>query len=127
MSDAAAPVVLVDARNVLRSTWPNIPERELVELAARWATEERRRVVAVFDGPAPAAPDGLDVEVVGTGSESADDWIARASASFQERGERYWLVTSDRELRARAGTGAERTIGGGSFARTLVALRGGFG
>ena len=31
----------------------------------------------------------------------------------------YWLVTSDRELRERAGGRAERVIGGGAFARIL--------
>ena len=119
--------MLVDARNVLRSTWPNIPEQELVDRLVDWAADEGHRVVAVFDGTAPAAPDAPGVEVVGTSSESADDWIARAGASCRERGEPYWLVTSDRGLRARAGAGAERTIGGGSFARTLLALRGQFG
>jgi hypothetical protein len=33
----------------------------------------------------------------------------------------HWLVTSDRELRERAGSGAERVIGGGSFLRQLGA------
>ncbi|MBI4171266.1 MAG: hypothetical protein HY511_00755 [Actinobacteria bacterium] len=48
--------VLVDARNVLRSRWPNIPERELVELCAAWAARAPgRRVVAVFDGGSFAA------------------------------------------------------------------------
>jgi hypothetical protein len=32
------------------------------------------------------------------------------------------LVTSDRELRARAGGSAKRIIGGGAFARELAAL-----
>jgi hypothetical protein len=32
-------------------------------------------------------------------------------------------VTSERELRARAGDGAARTIGGGTLARKLLALR----
>lgn len=31
----------------------------------------------------------------------------------------YWLVTSDRELRRRAGERAVRVIGGGSYAREL--------
>ena len=74
----------------------------------------------VFDGGAPAAlVDGP--AVVATGSESADDWIAREAARLQAAGEAYWLVTSDRELRRRAGGGAERVVGGGSFARELQA------
>jgi hypothetical protein len=71
--------------------------------------------MVVFDGRAPEEAD----DVVGTGRESADDWIARAAAELRERAEPYWLVTSDRELRRRAGVGAERTIGGGTFASEL--------
>jgi hypothetical protein len=103
--------VIVDARNVLRSRWPNIPERRLVELVRAWAAGEGHAAVLVFDGRAP-----LDAEdVVGTGGESADDWIARECARFAP----YWLVTSDRELRERAGGGAERLVGGGAFAGTI--------
>jgi len=71
----------------------------------------------VFDGPAPEPVAG--VEVVGTGSESADDWITRKAAELTEP---YVLVTSDRELRERAGGNAERIVGGGAFARELAAL-----
>ena len=53
------------------------------------------------------------------GAESADDAIARAVATLEGP---YWLVTSDRELRERAGARAERIIGGGTFARDLRAL-----
>jgi hypothetical protein len=107
--------VLIDARNVLRSQWPNIPEDELVELARSWAAEHGHRPVIVFDGRGPSAPD-----VVGTGRESADDWLTREAARLAEAGEPFWLVTSDRELRDRAGGRAERVIGGGSFARELT-------
>jgi rRNA-processing protein FCF1 len=104
--------VIVDARNVLRSQWPNIPETELVELTRAWAAGEGVQALLVFDGRAPVDAD----DVVGTGGESADDWIAREASSLAP----YWLVTSDRELRERAGDDAERVIGGGSFARTLT-------
>jgi rRNA-processing protein FCF1 len=50
------------------------------------------------------------------GEETADDRIAREAAALEEP---YWLVTSDRGLRERAGARAERLIGGGSFAREL--------
>jgi hypothetical protein len=40
-----------------------------------------------------------------------------------ELADAYWLVTSDRELRERAGGGAERVIGGGAFASLLVGDR----
>jgi predicted RNA-binding protein with PIN domain len=118
-----APVVLVDARNVLRSTWPNIPELQLVELCRKWASAQGCRAVVVFDGAAPGCDGGERVELVSTGSESADDWIAREATRLRGSGGRFWLVTSDRELRARAGPGAERTIGGGTFARSLLDLR----
>jgi hypothetical protein len=116
-----SPVVLVDAANVRRSTWPNIAPGELVELCAAWASAERVRAVLVFDGVAPAGGD--EVELVSSGGESADDWIAREAAALRAGRRRYWLVTSDRGLRGRAGAGAERTIGGGAFARTLLELR----
>ena len=116
----AATTVLVDARNVLRSRWPNIPERTLIELCAKWAAGAGVRAVLVFDGDSPATPatDAI-CRVVATGGESADDWIARASADLARDGSPFWLVTSDRELRARAGGDAERTIGGGAFAGML--------
>lgn len=115
--------VLVDALNVLRSTWPNIPARGCVELCAEWAGREGVRVVAVFDGAAPEVEAGESVELVSSGAESADDRIAREAADLRERGADFWLVTSDRELRERAGPGAARMIGGGTFARTLLDLR----
>lgn len=102
-------VVLVDARNVLRSRWPNVPEAELVERCRSWADEQGVTVLVVLDGP---APDGG----IATGEESADDWIARAAAEMDAA---YWLVTSDRELRRRAGGRAGRTVGGGAFLREL--------
>jgi hypothetical protein len=39
-----------------------------------------------------------------------------------EVGEPFWLVTSDRELRERAGAGADEVIGGGGFVRELTGL-----
>ncbi|HET7857048.1 MAG TPA: hypothetical protein VFL41_11385 [Gaiellaceae bacterium] len=101
---------------MLRSLWPNIPEEELVESARRWADERGYEPVIVFDGAAP--PGG-----VGTGRESADDWLAREAERLAREGRAYWLVTSDRELRERAGRNAEKVIGGGSFARELRGLR----
>ena len=112
-------LVLVDARNVLRSRWPNVPESELVDSVREWAAAEGHRAVVVFDGRAPEreATDGCDV--VGTRAETADDWLARRARELAGGGEPYWLVTSDRELRARAGHAAERTIGGGGFLDVL--------
>jgi hypothetical protein len=91
--------VLVDAENVRRSLWPNIPKDELAELCAAWAESE-----------------GHDVEVVWEGEESADDRIAREVTELEPP---VWVVTSDRELRERVEPYAERVIGGGSFARLI--------
>ena len=118
------PIVLVDARNVLRSQWPNIPEQELVDRVRVWTAAEGVRAVIVFDGRAPEGVAGrveLDERcgLVGSRGESADEWLIREAARLREAGERFWLVTSDRALRAAAGEGAERTIGGGTFARQL--------
>jgi hypothetical protein len=60
----------------------------------------------------------VEAIVVFEGEETADDRIAREAAELEGP---YWLVTSDRALRERAGAGAERVIGGGSFARELRA------
>jgi predicted RNA-binding protein with PIN domain len=95
--------VLVDAENVRRSVWPNLPGDELESLSARWAANNHHDVIVVWEG-----------------SDSADDRIAREVA---ELGSPVWVVTSDRELRERVAPYAERLIGGGSFARELVACR----
>ena len=110
-------IVLVDAQNVRRSLWPNLSPEQLVELLARWAEAEGAHAIAVFDGHGPETV--ADVEVIGTGTESADDWINRRVAELSEP---YILVTSDRELRQRAGRNADRIIGGGAFARELTSL-----
>jgi predicted RNA-binding protein with PIN domain len=102
-------VVLVDGRNVMRSRWPNVPATELVERVQEWAEREGVEPVIVFDGKAPEG-------AIGTQGESADDWIAREARSLEGP---YWLVTSDRELRERAGAQAERVFGGGAFLREL--------
>ena len=116
--------LLIDARNVLRSEWPNIPEDELVVLCSAWAEARGHRAIVVFDREAPGGFVGVrefssSCSVVGTGAELADEWIVRAAEEFAAARRRYWLVTSDRALRAAAAATAERTIGGGSFAREL--------
>lgn len=111
--------VLVDAENVRRSEWPNIREDELVERVCAWAEGEGLHAVVVFDGRAPDAATTEHCAVVGTGRESADDWIAREAERLAAAGRPYRLVTSDRELRNRAGAAAEEIIGGGTFAKSL--------
>jgi hypothetical protein len=99
--------VLVDARNVQRSQWPNLTDEELIERARAWAERHDADLVLVFDGQAlgGVGPQRLDerTTLVGTGGESAD----------------AWLVTSDRALREAAGKTAGRIVGGGSFLRGL--------
>jgi hypothetical protein len=99
------PVVLVDAENVRRSRWPNIAADELVERCEAWAECEGVDVEVVFEPP--------------TGT--ADDLIAGRAEELASAGVGYWLVTSDRALRGRAGKRAERLIGGGSFVELLMA------
>ena len=117
-------VVLVDAENVRRSLWPNIGPEELVERCREWARARGVQAVVVFDGNAPAAESDETVTIVGTGPESADDWIAREAERLRASGVTFWLVTSDRALREEAGVGAARVTGGGSFARELREPRG---
>jgi hypothetical protein len=103
--------VLVDAENVRRSTWPNLSAQELVERTRRWAEAHGHALLVVFDHRAPeSAADLVAAE------PTADDWLAEHAADYEP----YWLVTSDRELRRRAGGTAERVIGGGAFLRELL-------
>ena len=110
MRDATRVTVLVDAENVRRSRWPNLSRTELVERARAWAMAHGMDLVVVFDGPPPE--DAADLVA---GEPSADDWLAEHAHEYEP----YWLATSDRELRERAGGGAERIVGGGAFVREL--------
>jgi predicted RNA-binding protein with PIN domain len=113
--------VLVDARNVQRSQWPNLADEELVERARAWAERHDAELVLVFDGQALGGVGSQQLDerttVVGTAGESADDWLIREVPSHQGA----WLVTSDRALREAAGRTAARIVGGGSFLRGLDA------
>ena len=100
--------VFVDARNVLRSRWPNLGEDELVRLAQDWAERHGHELVLVFDGRAPHG-------AIGSGPESADDWLIREVPKHPGA----WLVTSDRALRDAAGAETARLIGGGAFLAEL--------
>jgi hypothetical protein len=102
--------VLVDAENVRRSRWPNLTREQLVRAARGWAGANGKQLLVVFDGQPPeAAPDLV------AGEPSADDWLAAHAAEHAP----YWLVTSDRELRRRAGAAAERIVGGGTFLQQI--------
>lgn len=112
-------LVFVDARNVQRSQWPNLSDEHLVERARAWADRSAHELVVVFDGETGGlvGEERLDerTTLVGTGRESADDWLIRELPNHPGA----WLVTSDRALRQAAGGEAERLIGGGGFLRLL--------
>ena len=103
-------LVVVDAENVRRSRWPNISREALVERARGWAVREGHDLLIVFDGEPPGqAPDLV-------GSRNADDAIVELSVGFERA---WWLVSSDRGLRARLGDRPARIIGGGTFSQTI--------
>jgi hypothetical protein len=105
----AKTLVVIDAENVRRSTWPNLSKEELVTRARAWARAEGAPILVVFDGPPPEdAPD-----LIGSGGRTADDVIAELEGPF-------WLVSSDRGLRERVRDRAEKIIGGGSFLRNAL-------
>jgi hypothetical protein len=104
--NAGALLVVIDAENVRRSTWPNLTKQELVDRARGWARAEGVPILVVLDGPPPEDA----VDLVGSGGRKADDVIAELEGPF-------WLVSSDRGLRERVGHRAEKIIGGGSFLR----------
>ena len=113
-------LVFVDANNVRRSQWPNVPDEELVARLRAWAERHDHELVIVFDRQAPGGTVGsqrLDerTTLVGSGRESADEWLIDEVPAHPGA----WLVTSDRALRAAAGGSAARVIGGGSFLRQL--------
>ena len=76
--------------------------------------------VVVFDG---GSTDERRVAercaVVGSGGETADEAIERRAKALAADGRPYWLITSDRALRAAAGGAADRTIGGGAFVKEI--------
>jgi len=117
------PLVLIDARNVLRSVWPNLGEEETARLACSWAAARGCRALLIYDGSAPALDGCQGTIVIGSGAASADHLIVGEAGRLAASGYPYWLVTSDRAVRAAAGPAAARTIGGGAFARELRARR----
>ncbi|HSC48714.1 MAG TPA: hypothetical protein VLD16_00515 [Gaiellaceae bacterium] len=113
-------LVFVDANNVRRSRWPNLTSEELVDRVRAWGGRHGHELVIVFDRRAPgdvAGSERLDerTTLVGSGAESADDWLIREVPAHPGA----WLVTSDRALREAACGSAGRVLGGGSFLREL--------
>jgi hypothetical protein len=113
------PVALVDGRNVQRSSWPNVSDEDLVRRTCAWARSQGTFAVIVFDGRTAAEGDGEACVVVPVIGETADEWLVRAAQGLAELDVPFVLVTSDRELRSRAGARAERVVGGGRFLRGL--------
>ncbi len=112
-------VVLVDGRNVQRSTWPNPTLGELLDALAEWAavSAPRERVVVVLDGPLDVEPPG-SITVVEVGYAD-DELVAQARAAIAA-GSGVRAATSDRDLRERLEeAGAEVPWGGGRFLREL--------
>jgi hypothetical protein len=122
MTGQGVTVVLVDARNVMRSRWPNLSEDRFVSACRAWAAREGVRAVLVFDGRAPKASPDAHTALVGSGARSADDVIVEEAERLAGDGVSVHLVSSDRVLRARTAPVAERVTGGGTFAGMLEAL-----
>lgn len=119
--------VIIDARNVMRSRWPNAGERELVDAVARWASEHPHTpiVAVVFDGTFEGDGPGVyehdeRTVIVATKGEIADDVIAREVEELRAESEPVIVATSDRELRERVESHGAKVIGGGSFLRTVL-------
>lgn len=122
------PTLVVDARNVMRSRWPNLAEDLVIDRTRAWAAREGLRALIVFDGRPSGFAAGVSelderTRVVGTRG-SADDWIAEQAGLLGREGAPIWLVSSDRGLRQRVAPFVERFIGGGSFAGQLLELAG---
>lgn len=119
--------MLIDALNVMRSRWPHLAADRVMALISAWAERNAAHAVVVFDGRAPGGIVGERVldertTIVGTAGRSADDWIAEQAEQLAAEGRRPWLVTSDRELRARTAAHTDRVLGGGGFAATLLEM-----
>jgi hypothetical protein len=120
------PTLVVDARNVMRSRWPNLSEGRVIDLTRAWAEREGFSALIVFDGNPSGFATGVSEldersRVVGAGG-SADDWIADRAELLARNGARVWLVSSDRGLRQRVEPFVDRCLGGGSFAAQLLDL-----
>ena len=105
------PVALVDARNVLRSRWPNIREDALCAASSGGP----RTRASTRDRASTARPRGRDARPPRRQRQADRRRLDHNRGRPAEReGTPYWLITSDRELRERAGGAAARIIGGGN-------------
>ena len=80
--------VLIDARNVQRSQWPNMPDDELVDRSRTGPRNTTTGSCSSSTGKRPAASwarprlDGRTT-LVGSGSESADEWLIREAPHYR--------------------------------------------
>src|SRR3712207_3439531 len=115
--------MLVDAFNVMRSGPPPWPgHQELVDAAADFARSEGAEAIVVFDGRTKARVREADADVCAveeTPGSDADTRLAQSAATCRSEGVAFWLATSDRELRVRAGDGAKRILGGRTMSELL--------
>jgi predicted RNA-binding protein with PIN domain len=124
MDSTPAIHVIVDGRNVMRSTWPNLDEQDLVARCSRWAERESVQLAVVFDGRYDGAgPGEWDVDqrtiVVATAGRIADDVIVAEAERLAADGIDVLVVSSDRGLRDRL-PARTRVRGGGSYLRELL-------
>ena len=79
--------LFVDARNVLRSRWPNLAEDEFVGLAEAWGERHGAELCSSSTGTRPQARSALTARerTTGPGGESADDWLIRDAPSVSGR------------------------------------------
>lgn len=102
--DAASPVLLVDAANVVGSRpdgwWRNRHDAAVRLRDALEPLASDREVILVVEGQARRVPSTDLVKVVAAPS-SGDDEIVRVAASMTARGRQVIVATADRELRRR--------------------------
>jgi hypothetical protein len=112
---------LIDGSNVLGALGADRtaaePKRELARLVAAFARTRRTKVTCYFDGPEPAsfARHLGGATIVFSGNRSADDLIVERIRG----GASGYVVTSDRELAARAAGRNVKAIEAPQFVREL--------
>jgi hypothetical protein len=102
--DAAPPVLVVDAANVVGSRpdgwWRNRHDAAVRLRDALEPLATDREVILVVEGQARRVPSTDRVRVVAAPG-SGDDEIVRVAASMTARGRQVIVATADRELRRR--------------------------
>jgi predicted RNA-binding protein with PIN domain len=120
--------VIIEGRNVQRSSASDVGERELVEAVARWAGAHARTpiVAVVFEGAYAENEPGMyehdeRTVVVATGDEPAADVIVGEVEELRAEREPVIVVTSEPELQVRVEAHGAKVIDGRAFLRTVLA------